>query len=76
MVKISDNKLDLKEISKALCGVNISIVEENYFITVFNVLAEDQYVRVYHVHSECSYFFKCTNEEMIFWKEHLGLKGL
>ena len=54
MVKISDNKLDLKEISKALCGVDISIVEENYFITVFNVLAEDQYVRVYHVHSECS----------------------
>ena len=41
MVKISDNKLDLKEISKALCGVDISIVEENYFITVFKINSTD-----------------------------------
>lgn len=75
MVKISDDKLDLKELSRTSCKVNISVVEESYFITVFDVQTEYRCVRVYYVRSECSYFFKCTDDEMVFWRECFGLKG-
>lgn len=41
----------------------IFIVEESYFVAVYDVIAMNKYVRVYHVKSEGAYFFNCDKSE-------------
>lgn len=51
----------------------IFIVEESYFVAVYDVIAMNKYVRVYHVKSEGAYFFNCDKSEWDFWNMYFDL---
>lgn len=63
MVRINDFELRLENIAV--------IVEKTYFLTVYDILCIDKSVRIYHVHSECACFFKCSQDEFAFWEHFI-----
>lgn len=52
MIRISENELNLRTIMDSGQCFRIFIVEESYFVTVYDVVTMNKYVRVYHVKSE------------------------
>lgn len=63
MIRISENELNLRTIMDSGQCFRIFIVEESYFVAVYDVIAMNKYVRVYHVKSEGAYFFNCDKSE-------------
>lgn len=73
MVRISESKLNLRTIMDSGQCFRMFIVEESYFLTVYDIVAMNKYVRVYHVKSEGAYFFNCSKDEWDFWECYFDL---
>ena len=73
MIRISENELNLRTIMDSGQCFRIFIVEESYFVAVYDVIAMNKYVRVYHVKSEGAYFFNCDKSEWDFWNMYFDL---
>ena len=73
MIRISENELNLRTIMDSGQCFRIFIVEESYFVTVYDVVTMNKYVRVYHVKSEGAYFFNCSKDEWDFWHTYFDL---
>lgn len=73
MIRINENELNLRTIMDSGQCFRIYIVEESYYITVYDIVAMSKYVRVYHVKSECAYFFNCSKDEWDFWNIYFDL---
>lgn len=63
MIRINENKLNLRTIMDSGQCFRIYIVEESYYVTVYDVVAMNKWVRAYHVKSEGAYFFNCSKDE-------------
>ena len=61
MIRISENELNLRTIMDSGQCFRIFIVEESYFVAVYDVIAMNKYVRVYHVKSEGAYSVSYTH---------------
>lgn len=73
MIRVNESELNLKTIMDSGQCFRIFSVEDSYFAAVYDVLAMNKYVRVYHVKSEGAYFFNCDKEEWDFWRMYFDL---
>lgn len=73
MIKVSKENLNIETIMNSGQCFRIFVAEKSYYMTVYDVLSMDHFVRVYDICSERFYYFSCSEGAWNYWRRYFDL---